>query len=46
MLLWVHVDLLQALFALFQALNAQGGLKWMVRRQVVVGPWTGLVGAV
>ena len=48
-----HVDLVQALIALVQALVAlvqahppQGGLIWVVRRQVVVGPGSRLVGAV
>ena len=49
-----HVDLVQALVALFQALIAlfqahppQGGLVWMIKKQVVVqGLGSGLVGAV
>ena len=35
-----------ALVALVQAHPPQGGLIWVVRRQVVVGPGSGLVGAV
>ena len=47
------VDLVQALVALVHALvplvqahPPQGGLIWLVRRQVVVGPGSGLVGPV
>ena len=38
-----HVDLVQALIALVQTHPSQGGLIWLVRRQVVVGPGSGLV---
>ena len=41
-----HVDLIQAFVALVQAHPPQGGLIWLVRRQVVMGPGSGLVGAV
>ena len=41
-----HVDLVQSFVALVQAHPPQGGLIWVVRRQVVVGPGSGLVGAV
>ena len=41
-----HVDLVQALVALVQVHPPQGGLIWVVCRQVVVGPGFGLVGAV
>ena len=41
-----HVDLIQALSALVQTHPPQGGLIWLVRRQVVMGPGSGLVGAV
>ena len=41
-----HVDLVQALVALVQTHPPQGGLIWLVRRQVVMGPGSGLVGAV
>ena len=40
------VALAQSLVALVQAHPPQGGLMWVVRRQVVVGPGSGLVGAV
>ena len=40
------VALVQALVALVQAYFAQGELIWLVRRQVVVGPGSGLVGSV
>ena len=52
-LVQVHVDLVQALVTLFQALvplvkadSSQGGLIWLERRQVVVGPGSGWVGSV
>ena len=45
-LVQTHVDLNQALVALFQAHPPQGRLILVVRRQVVVGPGSGLVGAV
>ena len=45
-LVQAHVDLIQTLVALVQAHPPQGGLIWMVKRQVVVGPGSGLVGAV
>ena len=38
--------LVQALVALVQAHPPQGGLIWVVRRQVVVGPGSGFVGVV
>ena len=38
--------LVQALDALVQAHHPQRGLKWVVKRQVVVGPGSGLAGAV
>ena len=41
-----HVDLVQALVALVWAHPPQGGLIWVVRRKVVVGPGSGLVEAV
>ena len=41
-----HVDLVQALVTLVQAHPPQGGLISVARRQVVVGPGYGLVGAV
>ena len=37
------VALVQALFSLVQVHPTQGGLIWLVRRQVVVGPGSGLV---
>ena len=39
-------DLVQALVALVQAHPSQGGLIWVVRRQVEGGPGSWLVGAV
>ena len=52
-LVQANFDLVQALVALVQALDAlvqahhpQRGLKWVVKRQVVVGPGSGLAGAV
>ena len=45
-LLQAYVDLVQALSALVQAQPPQRGLIWVVRRQVVVGPESGLVVAV
>ena len=45
-LVQTHVDLVQALVALVQAHPPQGGLIWVVRTQVWVGPGSGLVGAV
>ena len=40
------IDLVQALVALVQVHPPQGGLTCVVRRQVVVGPGSGLIGAV
>ena len=40
------VDLVQTLVALVQAHPPQGGLILVVKRQVVVGPGSGLVGSV
>ena len=45
-LVQAYVDLVQALVALVQAHTTQGGLIWVVRRQVLVGPGFGLVGAI
>ena len=46
-LVQARVDIVvQALDALVQTHPPQGGLVWVVRRQVVVGPGSGLVGAV
>ena len=38
-----HVALVQALVSLVQAHPPQGGLIWVVRRQVIVGPGSGLL---
>ena len=50
---FLDIGLVQALNALFQALvplvkadSSQGGLIWLERRQVVVGPGSGWVGSV
>ena len=45
-LVQAHVDLIQTLVALVQAHPPQGGLIWVIRRQVVVGPGSGLAGAI
>ena len=45
-LVQAHDDLVQALVTLVQAHPPQGGLISVARRQVVVGPGYGLVGAV
>ena len=45
-LVQAHVDLVQALVALVQTHPPQGGLIWLVRQQVVMGPGSGLVEAV
>ena len=41
LLVQAHVDLVQALVDLVQAHPPQGGLIWVVRRQVEVGPGSG-----
>ena len=45
-LVQANVDLVPAHVDLVQANSPQGGLIWVVRRQDVVGPGSGLVGAV
>ena len=45
-LVQAHVALVQALVALVWARPPQGGLIWVVRRQVVMGPGSGLAGAI
>ena len=45
-LVQAHVDLVQGLVALVQAHPPLGGLIRVVKRQVVVWPGSGLVGAV
>ena len=45
-LVQAHVNLVHDLVALVQAHPTQGGLIWVVRRKVVMGPGSGSVGAV